>query len=98
MRQPCGRPARPTIVALFCVALVGGVIPAAGTNGVKPVPPVLNDRTFAHWRKYIHPSAAERAWETPGWQTSLWKGLSLAQERKKPFLFWSMTGHPCGMT
>ncbi len=85
-------------VGIVVLGLAGGVTAAAPPRSVKAVPQVLNDRTFEHWRSYIHPSAGERAWERPGWQTSLWAGLMLAQESRKPFLFWSMTGHPCGMT
>jgi hypothetical protein len=73
-------------------------IAAARSQTEKPVPQLLNDATFNYWRDFIHPSAAESAWERPGWQTSLWAGLMLAQEKKMPLVAWFMTGHPCGMT
>jgi hypothetical protein len=86
------------IAVLACV--VGAIVSAESQikKAEKTVPQVLNDRTLSHWRTYIHPSVAESAWESPGWRTSLWSGLTAAQEKKKPLLFWSMTGHPCGMT
>jgi hypothetical protein len=84
------------VVSLSCSHDVK--IVAASAQGEKPAPQTLNDQTFNHWREFIHPSAAESAWERPGWQTSLWTGLSLAQEKKMPLVVWFMTGHPCGMT
>jgi hypothetical protein len=84
-----------TIVALIGI---GGVLVAARAQDKQAVPQTLNDETFNHWRGFIHPSAAESAWERPGWQTSLWAGLARAQEQKRPLVVWFMTGHPCGMT
>ncbi len=80
------------------LAWIGGGIVAAGAQDGKAVPQTLSDETIDHWRKYIHPSSAESAWERAGWQTSLWAGLTLAQEKKMPLVAWFMTGHPCGMT
>jgi hypothetical protein len=87
-----------TFVALAIFLLLGSGIVAARPSGKKKVPLILNNQTFNYWRNYIHPSAAESAWQRPGWQTSLWAGLTVAQEKKKPLLAWFMTGHPCGMT
>jgi hypothetical protein len=85
-------------VGAAILGLIGSGSVAAPSRSAKVVPQFLNHRTFDHWRDFIHPSAAESAWERSGWQTSLWAGVMAAQERKMPFLFWSMTGHPCGMT
>jgi hypothetical protein len=82
---------------LVLLGMGGGIAPARAQDK-QDVPQVLNEKTFDHWRDFIHPSAAESAWERPGWQTSLWAGLTLAQEKKQPLLAWFMTGHPCGMT
>jgi hypothetical protein len=87
--------AGPTILALI---LIGCTTSPARAEDKKAVPQTLTDDTFDHWRDFIHPSAAEAAWERPGWQTSLWAGLTLAQEKKMPLVAWFMTGHPCGMT
>jgi hypothetical protein len=84
--------------AIFALIVVGGVIVATCAQDEKAAPQTLTDESFNHWRDFIHPSAAESAWERPGWQTSLWAGLTLAQETKKPLMVWFMTGHPCGMT
>ena len=85
-------------VGMAVLVLIGGGMAAARSQDAKAVPQTLNDQTFQRWREYIHPSAAETTWESSGWQTSVWAGLTLAQEKKMPLLFWTMTGHPCGMT
>jgi hypothetical protein len=86
------------LVRTTILALIGGGIVAARSQDEKSVPQVLNDETFDHWRDFIRPSVAESTWERPGWQTTLWAGLTLAQEKKMPLVVWFMTGHPCGMT
>jgi hypothetical protein len=83
---------------IFALIVIGGVIVPARAQDKNAIPQTLNDETFSHWRDFIHPSPAESAWERPGWQTSLWAGVTLAQEKKMPLLVWFMTGHPCGMT
>jgi hypothetical protein len=85
-------------VAVVALIALGGATGAARAQDGKAVAQTLSDETFDHWRGFIHPSAAEAAWERAGWQTSLWAGLELAQEKKKPLVVWFMTGHPCGMT
>jgi hypothetical protein len=82
--------------ASLTLILIGD--PTARAQDKTAFPQSLSDETFNHWRDFIHPSPAESAWERPGWQTSLWAGLMLAQEKKMPLLAWFMTGHPCGMT
>jgi hypothetical protein len=84
-------------LTVLVLLTIGGIAPA-NAEDKKAVPQTLNDATFDHWRDFIHPSASEAAWERSGWQTSLWAGLMLAQEKKQPLLAWFMTGHPCGMT
>ena len=89
---------RKSLIGAAILVAIGVGIGASGAEGEKAVPQILNDETFIHWRDFIHPHGDETAWERPGWQTTLWAGLTLAQEKKKPFLVWTMTGHPCGMT
>lgn len=58
----------------------------------------LTEDTFAEWRDYLVPPAAEEAWLEIGWRTTFWDGLREAQEKQKPVLLWAMNGHPLGCT
>ncbi len=77
-----------TVLALSCQAVAGEV----------PAPSTLTPETYARWRDFILPSPKEMAFFDIPWQTRLWDGVAEAQKRKRPVLFFSMTGHPCGMT
>ena len=85
------------------LSLVGAMGPTPIPSTVlrrtdEPIPQVLNDDTFERWRDFIHPSAAELASDRIEWNTTLWAGLTRAQEMKKPLMIWIMNGHPCGLT
>jgi hypothetical protein len=90
--------ARNCLVRTAVVAAISGFVAADSLSDETIVSQTLNQETFNYWRDFIHPSQAESAWERPGWQTSLWAGVTLAQEKKMPLVVWFMTGHPCGMT
>lgn len=85
-------------MALVLVASFGAMHTCYQARQAPAIPQILNDSTFSQWRDFIHPDKNELAWERIQWHTTLWEGLMLAQQQKKPLMFMSMTGHPCGTT
>lgn len=86
------------ICLLLALATPFWAVSACKAKQAPSIPQILNDETFQQWRDFIHPNKDELAWERINWYTTLWTGLMAAQQQRKPLMFQSMTGHPCGTT
>jgi hypothetical protein len=58
----------------------------------------LTDASFARYRSYILPKAAELQFMTIPWRPTLWQAVLEGQKRVSPILLWAMNGHPLTCT
>lgn len=58
----------------------------------------LTDATFAKFRAYIMPTAAELRFMTIPWYPTFWQAVLDANKREAPILLWVMNGHPLTCT
>jgi hypothetical protein len=86
------------------LATIAGLLsssPLAGQNSEAPPAKAkveLNDQNYADWRKHILPDTGELAWQQIPWATTFKDGIVAADAAGKPFLLWTMNGHPLGCT
>lgn len=45
---------------------------------------------------FVSPRENETRWRQVPWIPSLWEGIELAEEKKKPMFIWAMNGDPLG--
>ncbi len=63
-----------------------------------PVPPALDDQSFAALRDHILPRPDEVRWQQVDWRTVFWDAVQEAQATDRPLLLWAMNGHPLACT
>ena len=89
----------------LALAIGGGVAtlfthgaPAQGAGKKGPQTIILTDANYRQVRDTVHPTAAELAWQTIPWRSTVWDGIVEGQASDKPILIWMLNGHPLACT
>ena len=82
---------RQLIIGVFCIALVGGMLPTRIYAGD------LTEAEFHRLHDELQP-APDEPWRSIPWKIALLDAQGAAVAENKPIFIWAMDGHPLGCT